>query len=126
MPKKPRLLKCGPNKVKGKFEGSIYAKDLATCLRKASKEISAAYVKAEGDLTNVLCPDECPYDRPRPLTGTWTGAIKISAGRGQRCRITWSIRGEAKVNCLSRIRGLTTIPSSIRQSPALASGRKRI
>lgn len=119
MPKKPRLLKCGQNKVKGKFGGSIYAKDLPAGLQKASKEISAAYMKAEDDLTNVLCPDDCPHDRPRPLTGTWTGVVKISTGRGQRCRITWSIRGEAKVNCTSKIKGLAMRPSSIRQARAL-------
>ena len=112
MPKKPRMLKCGPNTLKGKFGGSINARDLPTGLQKASKEISAAYVKAEKDLTHVLCPDDCPYDRPRPLTGTWTGVIRISPGRGRQCRITWSMRGAAKVNCTSRVKGLT---SSIRR-----------
>jgi hypothetical protein len=77
------MLKCGPNIVKGKFAGSINAKDLPTGLQKASKEISADYVKAEEDLTYVMCPNDCPYDRPHPLTGTWTGVIRISAGRGR-------------------------------------------
>ena len=107
MPKKPRMLKCGPNTVKGRFRDSIYAKDLRAGLEKASKEISATYLKEEANLTHVLCPRDCPNIRPRPLTGTWTGTIKISAGRGRRCVISWSIRGEAKVNCTSKIKGLS-------------------
>ena len=108
MPKKPRMLKCGPNIVKGKFGGSISARDLPTGLQKALKEISADYVKSEDNLTHVLCPGDCPNDRPRrPVIGTWTGAIKIAAGRGRQSRITWILRGKAKVNCISKVKGLS-------------------
>ena len=120
MPKKPRMLKCGPNKVKDRLAGSINAKDLPTAIQKASKEISTNYVKAEDNLTRVLCPGDCPNDRPRPLSGTWTGVIKISADRGRRCRIVWSLRGEAKVNCTSKVKGSHLVPSSIRRSRAQA------
>jgi hypothetical protein len=54
MPKKPRMLKCGPNKVKDRLRGSINAKDLPTAIQKASKEISRNYVKAEDNLTRAL------------------------------------------------------------------------